>query len=171
MVRRTRASPRLLTKSGLHPLDVSSLFYTGLGGLVDDLDLKNLVEAMLTGVLCEIAWLPKGALWTPDKYQGLRLDFRPGLFQRIQQLLFRLTLSGCLGFLLRISLLTSAVAQRRTRWHLPVLQRCRHQNQASLHPPRASCGLKDLQKMDPLATKVTRWVVERIWRMHVGRRL
>lgn len=59
------------------------------------------------------AWFSKGVLWAPDKYQSLKLGSCLGWFQRIQQLLFHLTLTGCSVFLLHISLVTLTVDQRR----------------------------------------------------------
>lgn len=49
----------------------------------------------------------------PGKYRSLRLGSCPGWFQRIQQLLFHLILTGCLVCLLHISLVTLTVDQRR----------------------------------------------------------
>lgn len=57
MSHRCYENPALIHRTkarGPHPLYISSLFPTGLGDLVDDPDLKNMVEAGLTGDLCEL---------------------------------------------------------------------------------------------------------------------
>lgn len=98
------------------PTDIANLFYTGLGDLVDDPDLKNMVEAGLTGDLCEQfrhSMVIQRSAVGPGKYRSLRLGSCPGRFQRIQQLLFHLILTGRLVCLLHISLVTLTVDQRR----------------------------------------------------------
>lgn len=114
----------------------SSLFCTGHGDLVADPDLKKVVEAGLTGDLYESfkrSLVTQRSAVGPRQGQSLRLD------SRTQQLLLHLTV--CLGFLRHISLGTFTVGQRRNGKEegLLAFQKCRHQNQASLHPTHASC--------------------------------